>query len=147
MAICSVLRNRFADRSGWDSMLVSSSGFPCGPVLELDVGAERGDDDGATVAVIAGIGDVLHAGRQINTAPHVNGVIGLEDVFAAVVEVAVAEEESEAAAVEVVLVILLDRIPHEAHAGATLLALPPRAARSHTFRERLIHFRIGEGFG
>ena len=59
--------------------------------LKLDVGAERGDEDGAAVAVVAGIVDVLHAGREVNAAPDVGGVVGLQNIFAAVVQVSVAE--------------------------------------------------------
>ena len=111
------------------------------------MGAEGGDDDGAAVAVVAGIVDVLHAGREIDSAPDVHGVVRLEDVFAAVVEVAVAEEESEASGGEIVLVILLDGVADEGDAGAVLLAMPPGAVRADAFGERLIDFGVGEGLG
>jgi len=49
------------------------------------VGTEGGDEDGAAVAVITGIFDVLNAGCEIKAAPGVDGVVGLNDIFAAVV--------------------------------------------------------------
>ncbi len=76
--------------------------------LELDVGAERRHEHRAAVAVVAGVDDVLQAGREINAAPHVHGVVRLHDIFAAVIESAVAEQEAEAAIGEVGLVILLN---------------------------------------
>ena len=117
------------------------------PGLELDVGAEGGRRPRAAVAVVAGIVDVLHAGGEINSAPDVHGVVGLEDIFAAVGEVAVAEEKAEASGGEIVLVIFLDGVADEGDAGAVLLAMPPRAVRAHAFGEGLIDFGVGEGFG
>ena len=98
--------------------------------LELDVGAERGDEDGAAVAVVAGVDDVLQAGREIDAAPDVDGVVGLQNIFAAVVELAIAEQKAEAAIGEVGLVILLDCVRDEGDAGAVLLAMPPGAVGS-----------------
>ncbi len=101
----------------------------------------------AAIAVVAGIDDVLEAGREVDPAPRVHGVIGFQDIFAAVVEAAVAEKKSEAACREIILVILLDGIADEGEAGAILFAMPPSAVRAHSFGESLIHFRVGEGFG
>ena len=111
------------------------------------MGAEGGDQDGAAVAVVAGIVDVLDAGGEINATPDVDGVVGLEDVFAAVVESAVAEQKAEAAVREIVLVILLDGVGDEGDAGAVLLAMPPCAVRADAFGESLVDFGVGEGFG
>ena len=72
------------------------------------MGAERGDEDRAAVAIVAGIVDVLQAGGEVKAAPDVRGVVGLDNVFAAVVQSAIAEEKAEAAIGEIVLVILLD---------------------------------------
>ena len=86
-------------------------------------------------------------GRQVNAAPNVDGVVGLKNIFAAVVQLAVAEQKSQAAGREIILVIFLDGIGDEGDAGAILFAMPPGAVRSHAFGEGLIHFRIGERFG
>ena len=76
--------------------------------LELDVGAERGHQHRAAVAVVAGVDDMLQAGREIDAAPHMDRVVRLHDIFAAVIESAVAEQEAEAAIGEVGLVVFLD---------------------------------------
>ena len=115
--------------------------------LELDVSAKRGDDHRTAVAVVTRIDDVLHTGRQVNTAPSVDGVVGLKDVFAAVIQLAVAEQESQTARREIVLVIFLDAVGHERDAGTILLAMPPSAVGSHALREGLVHLRVGEGLG
>ena len=52
--------------------------------LELYVSAERGDEDGAAVAVVAGIIDVLQAGSEVNASPDMGCVIGFDNIFAAV---------------------------------------------------------------
>ena len=111
------------------------------------MGAERGDEHGAAVAVVAGVIDVLQAGREVDAAPDVGCVVGLHDIFAAVVETAVAEQEAEAAIGEVGLVILLDCVGDESDAGAVLLAMPPGAVCAESLGESLIDFRVGEGFG
>ena len=64
---------------------------------EINVGADGAYPGGAAVAVVAGIVDVLHVDGVKKAAPGVPGVVALHDVLAAVVEVAVAEQEAEAA--------------------------------------------------
>ena len=86
-------------------------------------------------------------GADIDAAPHVDRVVSLHDIFAAVVERAIAEEKAEAAIGEVDLVVLLDCVGNKSNAGAVLLAMPPCAVRSKSFGEGLIDFRVGEGFG
>jgi len=44
------------------------------------------------VAVVTGIVNVLQARRDVDAAPHMGGVVALDNVFAAVVQGAVAEE-------------------------------------------------------
>src|ERR1700751_856388 len=61
-------------------------------LLEFEVGTEGGHEDRAPVAVVAGVADVLHAGRKVDAAPHMHGVIRLDYVFAAVVQMAVTQE-------------------------------------------------------
>ena len=113
-------------------------------ISELDVSAEGGDDYRAAVAVVAGVVDVLQAGGEVDAAPDVDGVVGLENIFAAVVEMAVAEKESDAAVGEIVLVILLDGIADEGQARTILLTVPPGAARSHALGKCLLDFSVGE---
>src|SRR6202166_4803974 len=61
---------------------------------EFDVGAEGGNQDRAAVAVVAGVLNVLNAGSEVDSAPDVDRVIGFDNVFTTVVEVAVSEKEA-----------------------------------------------------
>src|SRR5271166_1568305 len=116
-------------------------------LLELDVGAEGGDEDGTAVAVVAGVVDVLQAGCDIDAAPDVEGVVGLQNIFAAVVQLAVAEEKTEAAIGEVGLVVLLDGVRYKSDSCAILLTMPPGAVRAQSAIYGLIDFGVSEGFG
>ena len=78
--------------------------------LEVDVHADGFDEDGAAVAVVAGVVDELDVEGVVGSAPGVGVVVALEDVFAGVAEVAVAEEEAFAAEGEVGLVVALDGV-------------------------------------
>ena len=60
-----------------------------GKASEFCVEAEGGDYDWAAVSVVAGIVDVLEAGGDVEAAPEMHRVVGLDDVLAAVVEVSV----------------------------------------------------------
>ncbi len=108
--------------------------------------AERGDEDGAAVAVVAGIVDVLQAGGEVNAAPDVGCIVGFDDIFAAIVEAAIAEQEAESAIGEVILVVLLDSIGDECDASAVLFAMPPGTVGAESFGESLIVFRVSKGF-
>ena len=54
------------------------------------MGSEARNQYGAAVAVVAGIVDVLETGGEIDAAPEVDGIVGFEDVFATVVQCAIA---------------------------------------------------------
>ena len=86
---------------------------PCGVWLEVDVHADRLDEDGAAVLVVAGVFDELGVEGVIEAPPGVERVVGFEDVFAGVVEVAISEEEAFAAKREVLLVVVLDGVRDE----------------------------------
>src|SRR5580692_846871 len=108
--------------------------------------AERRHNHRPAGAVVSRIVDVLHARSHVNAAPHVNRVIRLYDVLAAIVQFAIAEEKAEATIGEVGLVIFADRIGDESNARPVLLAMPPGASRAKSQVEGLIDFRVGEGF-
>jgi hypothetical protein len=69
------------------------------------VGAEGGDQDGVAVSIVARVLNMLYAWSEKDAAPGVDSVVGLDDIFAAVIQFAVAEEEAQAAIGEVNLVI------------------------------------------
>lgn len=45
------------------------------PSLKLDVQSERRNQDGTRVAIVAGIGDLLQAGRKVSPAPKVKRIV------------------------------------------------------------------------
>jgi hypothetical protein len=110
------------------------------------VGAEGGDEDGAAIAVVTGIVDVLQAGSDMDAAPGADGVVSLQNSFAAVVQVAIAEEKAQTAVGEVYLMVFLDGVRDESEPGSILLAVPPCAACANAGRDGLINLGIGEGF-
>src|SRR5580698_3757445 len=101
--------------------------------LEFDVCAERRYDHRAAIAVIAGIVDMLHAGSNVYTAPNVCRVVSLENILAAVIQLAIAQQETLSSRRQVVLMIFHDGIAHKSYARAVLLAMPPCAVRAHAF--------------
>jgi len=64
---------------------------------------------------------------DVDTSPDVGGIVDLNNIFAAVVKPAIAEEEAEAAVGEVGLMILSDGVGTKAISGAVLFAMPPCA--------------------
>jgi len=65
------------------------------------------DPDGAAVAVVAGIVDVLDIEGEEETLPGVPGVVALDNVLASIVQAAIAEQKTEAAVLQIILVIFL----------------------------------------
>ena len=59
------------------------------------MGTNGSDPCGASIAVVAGIGDVMHVYRVKEASPCMQGVVGFDDIFATVVEIAVAQKEAE----------------------------------------------------
>src|ERR1700691_4380278 len=90
---------------------------------------------------------MLQARCEINASPHMHCVVGLQNIFSAVIEFAVAEQEAEAAIGEVGLMIFTDCIADESDAGAVLFAVPPGSVGAESLGESLIDFCISEGFG
>src|SRR5579871_771478 len=114
---------------------------------EFHMGTERRYNHRSAVAVVSGIIDVLHTGRHINSAPDVCRVVGLHDGLAAIVQAAIAEQKTQSAGRQIILVIFFDGIGHKSHASAILLAMPPCTIRAHTTGHSLIYLGVGEGLG
>jgi len=94
---------------------------------ELQVDAERRDEDRPAVTVVTRIIDMLHAWRDVNAAPHVQRVVALDDVFTAVVQSSVAKQEPIASSGKVGLVILRNRVAHQRQPRAIIAAMPQGA--------------------
>src|SRR5579863_6610474 len=74
------------------------------------------------------------------------GVVALDDVFAAVVELAVSEKKAEAAEREVVLVVALDGVRNDGKSDFVLRPMPAVAGIVTAEFHGLVHFGIREGF-
>ena len=88
---------------------------------------------------------MLHVERIKQAAPEVPGVVALHDILAAVVEVAVAEQEAEAAQFQVVLVVPFDSVRDEGEADLVDRAMPAGSGIVGTQFDRLIDLRVCEG--
>src|SRR5215475_529060 len=86
-------------------------------LLELQVNSGRGHERRPAIAVVAGIIDVLQIESSKQTPPDVGVVVRFLDIFSAVVQVSVAQQESLPSKPEVALVIRLDRVRDEDRTG------------------------------
>ena len=71
-----------------------------------------------TLAVVAGILNVLQIESAIHSAPKVGGVVALEDIFAAVGKVSITQKKAQAA--ELQILGMLGDIPLVTNASPTL---------------------------
>ena len=112
------------------------------PVLlnpsKLDMKAQRRRKQRAAVAVVAGVVDVLRVERSEDAAPDVQRVVGFDNVLAAVVQFAVAEQEAEASEGQIFLVVARNSVGDEREARAVQLSSP---LASPARRRRLAPFR------
>src|SRR5260370_14477483 len=90
--------------------------------------------------------DILKPNGGISDAPGVQGVVGFDDIFAAVVEAAVAEKKAEASEGQILLVVARDSIGDERQAGAIDFAAPSFAAGAHAEQGGCVDFGIRRGF-
>ena len=73
--------------------------------LELQMQPERWNQHGSAVAIVAGILDVLQPRCHVYSTPDVRRVVGLHDIFAAVIESAVTDQKAVASVCQIALVI------------------------------------------
>src|SRR5882762_1480551 len=114
--------------------------------LELQMQAQAWHDYRSPVPVVAGIVDVLQAKRRINSPPHVECVVGLDDILAAVIETPIAEKKTGAAEREVFLVVTRDAVRNKYQTGAVELSMPRLAVCARADLRCLVHFSIRIGF-
>src|SRR6478735_12745152 len=95
--------------------------------LELCVQAAREDRDRPAVGVIGRVCDQLIVRGQRDVLVHRIGIVGLKDALLAVVESAVADENTEAAGGQEVAIILRDGIDRAADADDVVRPAPFRA--------------------
>ncbi len=83
--------------------------------------AETGSQHGPAVAIVAGIVDMLNIDARENSAPYMGVVVALDDIFAAVIQGAVAQQKSQTSQREIVLVVGGDAIRNKNRANFVLL--------------------------
>src|SRR5713226_9142495 len=90
--------------------------------------------------------DILKPKGGISAAPGMQGVIGFDDIFAGIVELAVAEKEANAPEDLLLVLVARDSIGDERQAGAIDFAVPSFAAGAQAEQGGCVDFGIGEGF-
>ena len=97
------------------------------------------------IFVVARMIDELKVERIVDSAPRVQIVVALENVFAGVVQFAIAQQKTETAKLQVSLMIRLDRIRNKSHAELVVGARPRSAGVVAAKLNGLVDFRVGEG--
>src|SRR5690242_5447050 len=69
-------------------------------------------------------------------------VVAFNDVFAPVTEISIAEQESHATVMEVVLMVALDCIRHDRYTNLVLIAMPAPAGEVPAQFDGLIHLCV-----
>src|SRR6266851_385930 len=90
--------------------------------------------------------DILKPKGGISAAPGVQGVVGFDDIFAGIVEAAVAEKKAEAAEGQILLVVARDSSGYERKARAIECAVPSFAAGAEAEQGGCVDLGIVEGF-
>src|SRR5260370_6824217 len=114
--------------------------------LELQMQAQRRHDYRSPVPVISGIVDVLQPERRINPSPHVECVVGLDDVLTPVSQPPVADQEAQASQREVLLMVSRDAVRIKYQTGAAEFSMPRLAVDAGADLHYLVHFRVLQRF-
>src|SRR5579863_4034146 len=113
---------------------------------KLDMQAEGRSNQGAAVAVVAGVVDVLRVERREDSAPHVQRVVGFDNVLAPIVQFAVAEQEAEASEGQIFLMVARNSVGNERQARAVQLPFPLGSLRAGADLLGFVHFGVGVRF-
>ncbi len=70
----------------------------------------------AAIAIVAGIFNLRPAAHRVESAPDVGVVVPLDNVFAPIGQVSVAQQKAESAIVQIILVVALDGVRDKRHA-------------------------------
>src|SRR5258708_40104595 len=96
---------------------------------------QRRHDDRSPVPVVAGITNVLHSRSHIDSAPKPCRVIRLQDVLPPVTQAPVAQQKTYASHRKVPLMLFLNPVPSEGHAGPLVIPMPPRSTQPDTLSD------------
>src|SRR5579862_1041773 len=88
---------------------------------------EAGHNNRPTITVVTRIVNVLHGRCNVDSAPNMGSIKRLNDVFASVVQPAIAQKKTKASISQVVLMIFRDAIRYKSKTATVLFAMPLRA--------------------
>src|SRR5260370_21818591 len=83
---------------------------------------------------------------RVGAAPRVQCVVRFDDIFAAIVETAVAQDNHEAAKSEILLVVARDSVGHEGEAGAIEPSAPAHSTGPEAEQDGFVDFGVGVRF-
>ncbi len=87
---------------------------------------------------------MLHAKRREYSPPKMERVISLDNILAAVIETAIAEQKAMTTEREVLLMIARNAIRNKNYTGAVELSIPFLSVPTGADLHRLVYFRIGK---
>src|SRR5438128_3691482 len=96
------------------------------------------------IAVVSGMVNVLQAGGEIQSAPHLCRIVTLDNIFAAVPESTVADEKTIATIGQIDLMIFSNRVAYDGYAGAISPTAPNCTLHAESRFDRLVYFRVGK---
>ena len=111
---------------------------------KIYVRAHRSHPGGATVAVVAGVVDVLHINGVKQAPPGVPVVVAFLDGLAPVVEIPVAEQKAKATVMQIVLVVALDGVRDQGQTDLVYRAMPAGSGKICAGKHGLVYFGVGE---
>src|ERR1035438_170857 len=114
---------------------------------EVHVCSDRPDPDGTAVAVVSRVNNVLDIDCVEQPAPRMPRVVALDDIFAAIVEFAVAEQKAEAPIFQIILMVALDGVGDNGEAYFVQRAMPAGSGVVSARKDGLLHFCVRECIG
>jgi hypothetical protein len=114
--------------------------------LEIDMHPDGLNQHRPAIFVISRVVDELKVERIVDSAPRMQVVVALEDVFAGVVQLAVAQQKAQTAKLQVRLMIRLDSIRNKSHAEPVERARPRSSGIVAAELDSLVDFRVSKGF-
>jgi len=94
------------------------------PLSEVHVRPHRPNPRGTAVTVITGVINVLHIDGVEHAAPGMPVVVALDNIFAAIVQIAIAEQKAESAQLQIFLVVGFDGVGYKCDTDLVDRAMP-----------------------
>src|SRR5579884_3063124 len=104
------------------------------------------NEDGATVAVVTGVIDVLEIEARIDASPGVESVVHLGDILSPIVEPPISEQKSKSAERQIFLMVTRNAIRNECGPQMIQVPTPALAVSSETKQDSLVDLCVRIGF-